>query len=189
MAYDVDGYEPDEEDRDDSDCHVCAHCLDAIPQDGGAVLVMLCLPHFADEVHYFPLLDDETGEPEVEPLFFHLDCWDEVLENIEELTEDEPPVEEPDSMLTCDCCQSSIRMGERVATISTGEFEKSQRLGGLLFIENEVAPDVMCLPCASRMADAAEIDPWTHINQNGECYTCMRARCWRKYRCTCDCHD
>jgi hypothetical protein len=145
------------------------------------------------QVHYM-ILQDEYGEPVAEPLFFRYECWENVGEELSEAVEDRPPWDEPGSVLCCDYCQSSIRMGEKCATVHVGEIGMSERTKDTTFISSDDDPYVICLPCVALML-GSEIDQFQafqlwdgHIAQNNECPLCTQARCWRIGKCTCKCH-
>lgn len=132
---------------------------------------------------------DDDGEPEVMPLFMHALCWELVCETMLEIREDEPSVEEPGAILTCDMCDFSIRMGEKLVNADIGSLEKSKRLGGPKFEKyDNVDHYIICLPCALVIADIVEAETWTNVSQNGECYGCTKTKCWRVGKCTCPCH-
>ena len=59
------------------------------------------------ELQVQALLCDD-GDYQFMPFVLHFSCWEEVLECIREEREDEPPVEHPEGILVCSCCESTI---------------------------------------------------------------------------------
>jgi hypothetical protein len=170
--------------------HTCASCSEAIDFDEEAMLLQGAFPYFDGQTIFYNMALDDEGEPEVMPLFMHASCWEMVCETMLEICEDEPPDEEPEAIITCDMCDSSMRMGEKVVNVDTGQVKKSERLGGPRFHKYEdVENFVICLPCALAIADIIEAETWTEVSQQGECYGCTKAKCWRAGRCMCHCHN
>lgn len=168
----------------------CAHCDSEIEIDADIALVQYVMPYInGAEITYVTLSNDE-GEPVVPPLYFGFSCWENMGQDIAEMVADEPPLEEEWAALSCDYCRCSIRMGEKCCTVTLGEIAQSQRAKDTTtFVPTDGGPYVMCLVCATRMVDLLQRDDeWTDISQNGECYFCTKARCWRVGRCMCNCH-
>lgn len=164
---------------------VCLHVVSPYLSNNGGIL--------------YDLLQDDDGEPFMEALFFRFECWEEVGEVLTEMVEDTPPVEDPASCLSCDYCDSSIRMGELCVSVHNGEIAFSDRLPTTTtFNACDDAPYIICLSCVRLMveSDQAILEVFTlwgssetgALSQKGECALCTRARCWRAGMCTCKCH-
>lgn len=191
--------EEEEEDEEDGEpTGFLCHCGDSEDIKLGADVVCVHLAFAyaspAGEIFYNTLLDDE-GAPVVEPLIYKYECWENVGQELAEAVEDRPPQDEPGAVLHCDYCSSSIRMGEKCATVHLGEFGMSERSPGTTtFLSEDDDPYVICLPCLRLMA-GTEIDRFEafqlwegELSQNDECGLCTQAHCWRIGRCFCKCH-
>lgn len=165
-------------------------------------VVHLAYPYASHEGEiYYSLILLDDGEPVVEPLIFRYECWENIGQELAEAVEDAPPWEEPGAVLFCDYCSSSIRMGEKCATVHLGEIDMSERdRGTTTFVpavdedNNEEDPYIICLPCV-RLMVSSTIDRfevfqlWEDlVSQNDECMHCTNAHCWRIGRCPCKCH-
>lgn len=105
-------------------------------QDGGSILTQ-------------PLLDVD-GDYEFEPYILHLMCWEEVLEQIREATQDQPPVECANGILLCSCCKSTIAAFEPFISARLAEIHVSRRCPSgnpTDTIETYGSLDPVCLAC------------------------------------------
>lgn len=174
----------------------CDRCGESILLDEDIVLVQLVYPRMTQEAELvFDLLMGTDEYPLVRSLFFHFSCYEEVEQELQEYTADTLPIEEAHSVLSCDYCSSSIRMGEVCATATQGEISHSPRLTHTTtFIPAQEAdgtpafPAVACVVCIGLLAEAVFIEEWSTISQKGECSACSSARCWRAGKCSCSCH-
>ena len=73
-----------------------------------------------------PLLCDD-GDYQFTPLLVHLECWETIVEQIQESRQDDPPVESPTGILICSCCESTIGSFEPFVSSTFGEIHVSQR--------------------------------------------------------------
>lgn len=179
----------EEEEEPNSSGHVCASCQESVNFGDEISLFQGAIPHHnIEKVVYISLLDDE-GEPEVMPLVMHGDCCRMTFDALYELVEDQVPIEEPGTVIACDICNCTIRMGEKLVVMDLGKIVQSPRTGSpkISFDEYE-NHKIMCLTCACSMADITETETWADLSQNGECYHCTKAHCWRAGRCECECH-
>lgn len=78
------------------------------------------------QVEYQALMVDD-GDFQFSPLLLHLECWESVLEQINELRQDEPPVESLAGILVCESCRSTIGSFEPFTSATFGEIQVSQR--------------------------------------------------------------
>lgn len=190
-----DEYEDQQELPENATEHLCEACNDPICLEEDSAVVHVVVPSFQDDhIVYTPMLMHD-GEPLARPLLFHFPCFENVGQEVSEIIADEPAIQEPHAALDCDYCQSTIRMGELLATVQLGEVIVSPRLAGTTTFQFAVNSDgstappfTMCLSCVARMSEAIGVEDWEDITQKGECYLCMKGRCWRVGRCICTCH-
>lgn len=107
--------------------HICPCCqeyllytdeiflLEAVEaaQDGGEIV---CAPFL-----------DAAGDYLFEPLIVHLECWEEICEQIREIKADELPVEIESGIIYCTQCDSTIGSFEPFVSATFGEIQVSQR--------------------------------------------------------------
>ncbi len=188
-------YEPDGEDEgyeipEDATTHICEGCGEFLRSDVVVMLLEAGVAYMFNDadIEYQTLLDEDQ-EPFVPPVFMHLDCEDLCRKDVALLVEDLPPIEESHAVLLCDCCNSSIRMGEKMMTFKKGIITESPRdLQTWTFVQEPgECVGILCIACANAAIETASLD-WPHLSQNGECPGCTRARCWRVGRCDCPCH-
>ena len=192
--------EEEEDDEEDSEGDTELYCTcgdeEFIQIGEDVAIVHLVSPYLSikGEIMYNILFLDE-GEPVAEPLIFKYECWENVGQELAEAVEDQPPIEEASSLLDCDYCGSSVRMGELCASVHLGEVCVSEKLPPTTtFVCADDSPYVICLSCV-RLMIGSEIDRfegfqlWGNVSQKGECQVCTRARCWRAGVCVCKCHQ
>lgn len=137
-------------------------------------------------------VQDDEGELRFDPILLHIECWETVVEGLKEALEDMPPIEDPEQVLTCTFCESSVREWEYYARVHIGELQPSPRAPEgepvwrfIQFSKNNGS--IMCLSCMSRVHDEV-LEIWDDVSQDGECTDCSQDRCWREGECDCDCH-
>ena len=195
MSCDVDEddlYDEDEEEEADENTSniECLHCNDRIAHSADVACIELVMPYMSTTppIQYLLVIDDE-GEPRLPAAFLEYDCFETVGEELSSRLEDVPPIVEEGAAVTCDYCNSSIRMGESCLSIHLGELVASGRLGASNFVPVEGPPYLVCLRCARKMYDICEMEGYEDtLTQNGECGGCTDATCWRQGRCMCSCH-
>lgn len=199
-AQEEEQYEADEDADDyippDATENFCESCGEVICLGEDIVLIHVAQVFMdnAADLRYEPVLCDD-GDPEIAPLFLKTECYENVQQEITEALIDVPPMEEPHAVISCDCCGSSIRMGEKLGLVKQGRIEMSPRLRNtttfvttLLEKGVELSPGLLCLTCTHHVGEALGLEDWDEISQNGECHHCMKSRCWRVGRCMCSCH-
>lgn len=173
---------------------ICMNCMEPLKTGVDVALLQLVEPWQSPtdgQVHYLVLRDDDD-EPLLEPIFFEIDCYEELEETVREQVEEHRPIQEPHNCLECDFCGDSIRMGERCVAIDIGEIAFSPRVPETTtFVPAEGDLWVACLSCAGKFVfeagiKAAELEQ--ALSQNGECSDCTESKCWRHGRCICLCH-
>ena len=77
----------------------------------------------------FYAIENDLGDYQYKPHFFHLSCWEDVLEQLESVLEDYEPVlgDEHRRVCGCDGCTASIYAWEAMGLISFGELRYSRR--------------------------------------------------------------
>lgn len=182
----------EEDDEEDDSTALCMQCMEPIKLGHDVTLTELVMPFIPEnepnKILYEVLLDGEN-EPILEPIFFDHSCFDDLEEALGEQVRDQPPFEEPGCVLTCDYCNSSIRMGERCLRVTMGELDHSRLRDGSTTFSSAGHPNVMCAACAHILYAAADLEGCDSVlSQNGECEGCTKSKCWRQGRCMCRCH-
>jgi hypothetical protein len=194
---DIPQFEEEDEDGDDSPVwsrteEVCASCGEAICFTDEVYLVQMAqgqqVPNIGPEIYI--VLDDE-GDFLYSPHFIHLECWEDITDEVLETVRDMPPETCNDGVLDCCLCASDILAWEFFVTATLGEMEVSDRQpdgeGATKFRANG-NPDIYCLACIVRVNEE-ELELWNELTQAGECSSCIQERCWRYSRCDCRCHE
>lgn len=135
----------------------------------------------------------EDGDCAYEPTFFHVGCWEEVVEGLREAVADTPSVEDEEAALLCTFCESGVREWEHFGRAYIGELRRSPRCPdgqkAYRFVRiDSSAGSLICLPCMQRVHDEV-LEIWDEVSQEGECSDCIHDRCWRQSECECDCHS
>jgi hypothetical protein len=132
---------------------------------------------------YIPLMVE--NDHMYEPLFFCFGCWEQDKESLQELAEDQPPIEDDYAVLECDICGSGIREGELLGVSVFGEIHLSKRSpngekNSDTFEGMDPNPDAMCVVCLQRLGGDVIDELWDGgIYQHLECPEGTFARCWR----------
>lgn len=136
--------------------HICTCCGDKLAYtDEVFLLEVVEAAQDHGQILCEPITTDE-GDYEFEPLMVHLECWEEAIEQIRELREDEPPVESMDGILVCAQCQSSIVSFEPFVSATFGEIHVSQRKPNGEYADKmeKLAPMCpTCMPCMVRVIE------------------------------------
>jgi hypothetical protein len=144
--------------------------------------------------------DEETGDYTYDPHWFEFSCWESLVEELEEMVKDAPPVRHPESLYRCDYCGSGILEDEVLAAGYLGEVHISPRMPpnpqtGIPqptehFVPSSHEPFIMCL-CCLILTNEHTLELWEpeDLNHWGECQECTHARCWRWSACACLCHQ
>ena len=137
---------------------------------------------------------EEEGDYVYPPHWFEFSCWEDLVEELNEMVDDAPPIRHEESLLNCDYCGSGICEGEIFGAGYLGEIHVSPRMPDNVatqaFVESSPDPFIMCLGCLLLVNDHT-IELWEpeDLNQVGECQECTHARCWRWEACSCLCHQ
>lgn len=177
------------------ECACC--CQEVEASEEAALLLIVQTQQVGDRIEHYPVLKDSDGDYQFTPLFVHLEgCWKDVEEGIQEKIEDNLPVEDAWSILTCRFCGSGVREWEYLALGQFGEFHcsphqpnphtpvyKFQPWEG----QDETSIRI-CLSCITKIGEET-LDDWGEVSQFGECIYCTHGRCWRDPTCSCFCHQ
>lgn len=98
----------------------------------------------------------EDGDYQYAPYLMHLECWEEIIEEVKELLEEhEIGMEADHPVLPCWVCSSDIAAFEPYAAASFGELQVSQRCPSnksVDRIQRMGHPKAVCLACVSYAA-------------------------------------
>lgn len=110
-------------------------------------------------------LRDEDGDYRYQPYMMHLECWEEVLDYIDDATADQPPMEAEDGIMKCSRCTSTIGNFEPFVAATFGEISVSERSpNGLPSATFEALNNVtpVCLACIVHVIDD-HFDEWEEL--------------------------
>ena len=153
-----------------------------------------------NEFQVYDVLDDH-GDYRYDPMFFTFSAWEGIVEELEELHDDVPGIEdtlhESHGVTQCDICSSDIRAWEVMGYSYIGEIHSSERqpnkersvifnsfhshkklcIGCLYYLESEhlSSPDVRLWP--------VDIEPVPDVDW--VCVEGIYSRCWRRQTCPC----
>lgn len=166
----------------------CAYCGKGIRILEEVMCIEVTLPAKVQDVEYY-VLEDEEGEYAYDPYFFHLNCWEEGLENdLNDRIEDREPIMCEGGIVECDGCTSDILPWEATGKLSVGEFRKPERSQdndfAPRFIEYEnVKPRAFCVSCLHTI-NSEILEMWEQdITHRGACEEGVHCRCWRYESC------
>lgn len=183
--------QPDEEDETQNELYRlvmrtdydCACCGDTIMFSDESIVITIMVPTVSPDgaLAYEPVLA-EDGDYLYEPRFLEYSCWENVANELYEDQQDNPPIEDAESVTSCKLCESGIRLGEIMGLATKGELLCSPRLPDgvetTTFDAQDPAPDVICIVCLQNLATNV-IDLWESIEQADECSEGTELRCWR----------
>ncbi|GAF95522.1 unnamed protein product [marine sediment metagenome] len=166
--------------------HGCASCEDQLFLTDELVLVQVVYTNaLPDRIECYDI-DNGEGGFTYEPYFVHLDCWENFMEELDELTEHTPPTPDLLSIYDCSQCKSGIRAWETSCLVTPGELRRSPRapegVQGIHFDNCLGEPQLICISCITRMNDEV-FEMWEDFSHNGECSEGSHIRCWRGNAC------
>lgn len=169
--------------------HACPYCGEDIHSVEELRLVQVVYANqlLTGKVEFYAL-EDEQGNYEHKPYFFHFVCWENVQERLEGIIEDNEPVFGNDDrkIRECDGCTASIYAWETTGLISFGELHRSQRKPNgentFHFDECNSTPHVLCISCLWHINHEV-LEMWEELNHNKECVQGTHSRCWRSGEC------
>lgn len=186
----------------------CAFCEDPIYFTDDVIRITVVQGHInnQDQIELFPILNEE-GDYDYEPQHLHLSCMESILEDLDQLVENLPPVEHPEGIFVCvhtkgGGCKSDILAWEHFALLEIGEVQISRKTPDgaptSIFVSSG-EPNTLCLSCLHRI-NGEIVGLWSYqddtlhdenpVAQDGECEECLHKRCWRNPTgCVCECHQ
>lgn len=166
--------------------HTCGNCNKDINSVDEIRLVQVV--YTTTNPDEFCAIENDKGEYQYQPYFFHFGCWEDIQEQLEQLLENQEPVfaDESKAVFECDGCTSDIYAWESIGLLSFGEIRRASRMPNgestFIFDECNSTPNVICIACLWRINHEI-IEMWGELSHNGECSTGMRIRCWRDGDC------
>jgi hypothetical protein len=116
--------EQEEEEEFGKYCHMCDELIPMVEQ-----AVEVTVVHGfknGNNMQCYPVFDDE-GDFKYTPLHFHEECWEELMDAVRRMNQDEPSVILREEAIKCSICDSSITEGEEFSAAEPGEFHVSPR--------------------------------------------------------------
>jgi len=163
--------------------HECAVCADTICFSDEIVVITVVVAGFDMERGIiFAPAEAEDGDFLYEPRFVEFACWENVIDELYHQLQDQPPVEDECSALSCKVCSSGIRLGELMGLGTKGELLSSPRMPegveNTTFDAQDPEPDPVCIACLKNLSTNL-VDLWESVEHNDECDEGTIARCWR----------
>ena len=123
--------EEDDEDEEERQIfetkHMCPCCQEYLTYTDEVYLLEITeAAKDGEQIATQPLLA-EDGDYRYEPYILHFMCWEEVIEQMREAAQDQPPVECADGIMLCQICNSTIGNFEPFLGASYAEIYVSQR--------------------------------------------------------------
>lgn len=162
--------------------HGCAACAETLCFTDEVVVITIVVPTIeGTEFKYAPAEADD-GDFLYEPRFCCYECWEDVGNELAELLENTPPIEEITAVTLCKICKSGICMGEITGLVTMGELQCSQRSPDIAatttFDAQDPDPAVLCVSCMQKLSDQY-LDLWESVGHADECAEGTDIRCWR----------
>jgi len=162
--------------------HVCSACADTLCYTDEAVVITVVVPTIQGHEFVYAPAESDDGDFLYEPQFACYECWEDVGNEVAELLENTPPIEEITAVVTCRICKSGICMGELMGLVTMGELQCSQRSpefsATTIFEPQDPDPTPVCITCLSKLSDEY-LDLWDSVSQGDECREGTDIRCWR----------
>ena len=130
--------------------HICAGCQECLTYTDEIFLLCVSESEQRDGQIVTSPITDASGEYRFPPLILHIECLEELMEQVYQLRGDEPPVECMNGIIFCDSCSSTIGPLEPYVTSTFGELHVSQRRPNgesTDTIEQLSAPTAICMAC------------------------------------------
>jgi hypothetical protein len=172
--------------------HACAYCEEDIHSVEELRLVQVVYSNKTPTGLEFYAIENDEGEYQYQPWFFHFTCWEDVQERLVEIIEDQEPVFDPleQKAVECDGCTADIRPWETTGLISFGEIHRSQLMPNgentFHFDTCNSKPHVLCISCLWHINNEV-LEMWEELSHNGECAEGIASRCWRDGGCRSGC--
>lgn len=166
--------------------HACAFCSEDIHSVEELQMLQVVYPNLPNgKVEYYDI-ESDSGGYQYQPRFFHLQCWEEVEEQLNEILEEYDPFADETGICECCICGAGILAWETTGLLSFGELRRAQRMPNgestFYFDECNVDPRVICIACLWTINHEL-VKLWDEVNHNGECEEGTLYRCWRDSNC------
>lgn len=157
--FNLDPFEDEDRDFDEdywSQTELCCHdCEENLCFNDELILIQIVqAQNVGDAIECYIVLDDE-GDFQVEPVFLHFECWDDIVEEFHNLIADDRPLPSDAPILDilhCQFCKVGIRAWEEFARVTLGELVVSERRQVTTFKETDSgSPEPACLNCINRI--------------------------------------
>ena len=166
--------------------HCSAACGDPISFADEVFVLTIVVATLTDSgLIYSPAVTADQRDYLYEPCFFCLECWESILEMLEELKTDEPPIAYEHAVLPCGVCASGIGAGEVLGLATFGEVHISKRAPNgendtSTFALMDNNPRALCIGCLDVLNRDIINGLWNgRVTQNNECDEGTHTRCWR----------
>lgn len=167
--------------------HECAACSDKIEVDSEIVCITVVafepvtLETGEVSIRATPVSADD-GDFLYEPRFLEYECWEDVVDELYNLLNDNPPIIEDGAVASCRICESSILPNEVTGLATKGEIQWSPRTPEYIathtFDAQDPRPDAICISCLKKLS-AEYLNLWDSVEQGEECSEGTDIRCWR----------
>jgi len=162
--------------------HNCSACDDPLCYTDEVVVIKVVAPSFENGLFTYADAEADDGDFLYEPRFADYGCWEDAANEVGELVEDLPPIEDPAAVLLCKLCSSGILLGELMGLVTMGELHCSQRSPDIasttIFEAQDPDPVTICIVCLRKLSDEF-LDLWDSVGQGDECEEGATIRCWR----------
>lgn len=162
--------------------HSCAACAETLCYTDEAVVITVVAPTIEAGNFYYAPAESDDGDFLYEPRFCCYECWEDVGNEVAELLENTPPIEEITAVVVCRLCKSGICLGELMGLVTMGELQCSQRSPEIaattIFDAQDPDPTPVCIACLRRISEEF-LDLWETVGQGDECEEGTDIRCWR----------
>jgi hypothetical protein len=173
--------------------HICHGCDEELCLTDEVALLQVVYPFCPNGHVETCAVDNGAGSFRFAPRFMHLECWEELEEDLTEKLEDVPPMLDHYGICDCSVCASDIRAWESSGLLTFGELRQSRRRPNgeptIHFDECGLGePKILCVGCIMALEEEV-LQMWEDFSHNGECPEGTHARCWRTGECSEVCQE
>jgi hypothetical protein len=162
--------------------HRCAACDDPLCLTEEVVVITVVLPVIEATNFFYAPAEADDNDFLYEPRFCCYECWEDVVNELSEMLDNTPPIEEISAVVLCSVCKSGICLGEVMGLGTMGEFQCSQRSPEIaattIFDAQDPDPTPICVACLRKLSEDY-LDLWESVGQGDECQEGTEIRCWR----------
>lgn len=135
----------------------CPYCGDWIGYTEELFLLQVCSARMTEgQLDWGPMMADNGVHFRYLPHLFHFKCWETILDDVRQMTEDVPPHDAKDPVMICTVCSSLIGAEEAFITVTYTELQVSRRCpSGTITdaLEHMGTPEPICLECVSNVVE------------------------------------